>query len=277
MSMLTVTNLCKEYPGFSLKDVSFSLEDGKITGFIGRNGAGKSTTLKCLLDLVHPLSGEISFFGRPLKGNEISVKEKTGCFLGGSDFYPNKRIKTIVNIASGFFSDWDQTAFDSYMREFSLDQNKTPAQLSEGMRVKFQLALALSHGSKLLILDEPTSGLDPVSRDEILDIFLTLCDRGVTIFFSTHITSDLDRCADNIIYIRNGQIVADTTLQGFVSSYKEVELDTDSTDSKFIGIKREKHGFSALVKSTEAESLGLKASQPDLEQIMLHLEKESQK
>ena len=207
-AILEVRDLVKRYPGFTLDHVSFSLEEGKITGFIGRNGAGKTTTIKSMLNLIHRDSGEISYFGVPLSGNEKEIKQKIGYSTGTVSWYPRKKISEIVEVARSFYPDWDEAAYRKYMEMFGIDENKKPIELSEGMKVKFNLLLALSHRAAVLILDEPTSGLDPFSRDELLELFKTLKEHGVTIFFSTHITSDLERCADNIVYISSGEIIA---------------------------------------------------------------------
>lgn len=220
MSILEVKNLYKQYPAFFLDRVSFTLEAGKITGFIGRNGAGKTTTLKCLLNFVHPDEGEISFFGKNFLENELEIKQKIGFVSGGISYYPRKKLKLIAKVTKSFYANWDDHAYREYMSLFELDENKTPAELSAGMKVKFSLALAMSHGAKLLLLDEPTSGLDPVSRDELLDVFLELAKRGATILFSTHITSDLDKCADHIIYLKSGRVVAASTIAEFVQDYQ---------------------------------------------------------
>lgn len=227
MSVLEVKNLCKKYPAFELKNVSFSLEKGKITGFIGRNGAGKSTTLKSLFNFVHPDSGEVIFFDNNFRGNEFEIKQRVGFVSGGIDYYSRKKIKTITAITKSFYDKWNDDAYTKYMAMFKLDENKTPAQLSAGMKVKYALTLALSHNAELLILDEPTSGLDPVSRDDLLDVFMELCENGITILFSTHITSDLDKCADNIIYIKSGMLLAESDIKSFADSYKVLELTKD--------------------------------------------------
>ena len=216
MNIVELTDVCKTYPSFRLKEVSFSLEKGKITGFIGRNGAGKTTTIKSMLNLIHTDSGEISYFGVPLSGNEKEIKQRIGYSTGTVRWYPRKKISEIVEVTRSFYRDWDENAYRKYMELFGIDENKKPIELSEGMKVKFNLLLALSHKAEVLILDEPTSGLDPFSRDELLGLFRTLKEHGVTIFFSTHITSDLERCADNIVYISGGEIIADCSKTDFV-------------------------------------------------------------
>lgn len=220
MKVLKVENLCKEYPGFRLEDVSFSMEAGTIMGFIGRNGAGKTTTLKSIMNMVHAEKGSIEFFGLDLRENETYIKQRIGYAGGAVDYYKKKKISKLMEITKSFYPLWDDALCQKYMKLFSLDAGKTPSQLSEGMKVKLNLAMALSHGAELLILDEPTSGLDPVSREELLEIFRYLKTQGVSILFSTHITSDLDKCADDITYIRDGRIVYTGGIEGFCGGEK---------------------------------------------------------
>ena len=208
MDIVEIKEINKMYPAFALKNVSFSLEEGMITGFIGRNGAGKTKTIKSMLNLVHADSGEISFFGMNLYDHETEIKQRIGYSTGTVSWYPRKTIREIVAVTKTFYPNWDEAAYRRYLAFFGLDESKKPIELSEGMKVKFNLLLALSHRAEVLILDEPTSGLDPFSRDELLDLFGELKAHGVTILFSTHITSDLEKCADNIVYISKGEIRA---------------------------------------------------------------------
>ena len=219
MSIVEVRNLRKEYPSFLLKDVSFSVGQGRITGFIGRNGAGKTTTIKSILNLVHPDGGEIRFFGMPLPGHEAEIKKRIGYSTGTVSWYPRKKIRDIVDIVRHFYETWDDGAYRKYLGLFDLNEDKTPLELSEGMKVKLNLLIALSHRAEILILDEPTSGLDPFSRDELLGLFAELREHGVAIFFSTHITSDLEKCADDIVYISHGEIVSAMPKADFTAEY----------------------------------------------------------
>lgn len=277
-TVLEVRKLCKHYPAFTLKDVSFSLEKGKITGFIGRNGAGKSTTLNSLLHFVHPDEGEILFWGDEISTKEMEIKQKIGFVSSGMTYYPNKKLKVVTNVTKSFYKEWDEKAYQNYMKEFQLDENKTFKQLSMGMKIKYALALALSHNAELLILDEPTSGLDPVSRENLLEIFMSLCDSGKTILFSTHITSDLDKCADNIIYIRNGRIVEKSTLSEFVNAYRLVEYKekelTGEQSQMLVGKRRNKNGWTSLVRAEQADNFKEQITEADLDAIMVHLESE---
>ena len=215
MDILKVVQLSKAYPGFQLQDVSFRIEAGTIMGFIGRNGSGKTTTLKSIMNMVHMTSGYVELFGLNMAENEKAIKQRIGYAGGTVDCYKKKKIKKLLNITKKFYTNWDDTVCTKYMALFSLNEDKTPSELSEGMKVKLNLAIALSHGAELLILDEPTSGLDPVSRMELLEIFKHLKAQGVSILFSTHITSDLDQCADDITYIRDGHIIYTGSMENF--------------------------------------------------------------
>lgn len=219
MSIVELKGVRKDYPAFHLNSVSFALEEGKITGFIGRNGAGKTTTIKAMLNLIHTDGGEVRYFGLPLSQHETEIKQRIGYSTGTVSWYPRKTMREIVDVTKTFYPSWDEDAYQRYLTLFGLDESKKPIQLSEGMKVKFNLLLALSHRAEVLILDEPTSGLDPFSRDELLELFETLKGHGVTILFSTHITSDLERCADNIVYISHGEIRAACSKEGFMQEY----------------------------------------------------------
>lgn len=216
MAVLEVKGLSKQYPEFLLDGISFSLEEGRIMGLIGRNGAGKTTTLKSIFNIVHKSGGEIKIFGFDMPGDEQKIKTLIGYTGGAINYYQRKKLKDIAAVTRRFYTNWDDDAYRRYSDAFSLNEEKTPLQLSEGMRVKFSLTLALSHNAKLLILDEPTSGLDPVSRAELLDTFTYLKEKGVSILFSTHITSDLEKCADDITYIAKGSLIASMPLERFL-------------------------------------------------------------
>jgi ABC-2 type transport system ATP-binding protein len=280
MEILSVQNLSKHYPKFDLKNVSFSLEQGYIMGFIGRNGAGKTTTIKSILRLVHPTSGTVSVLGKDFATDEFACKQQIGLVLGQATYFPTKKLKVIADVTRRFYPEWDASAFDGYLKRFDLDPDKTVKELSDGMRVKFALALALSHNAKLLILDEPTSGLDPVSRDDLLELFQELIENSErSILFSTQITSDLEKCADFITYIKKGELVASTTKDDLIASYKIVKGTgaqlTDALSSKLIGCKKNSFGFTALMRTSDLPLAdGLEIAPSDLENIMIHIEKE---
>ena len=279
-NVLSVRGLTKRYDKFALKDVSFDVRRGEIMGFIGRNGAGKTTTLKSLMNYLHPDAGEIDFFGKPMTGNEIEIKRRTGFVTGGVDYYMRRKLRAITDVTRGFYPNWDEAAYKRCIAAFSLDEDKTPAELSAGMKVKYNLALAMSHRAELLLLDEPTSGLDPVSRDELLDVFLGLKREGVSILFSTHITSDLDKCADRITYIRAGEIQACCALEELVNAYVVAEIPEDAIGgipaNLLIGAKPARRGFSALVRKSDAAKLNIATTPAALDDVIVHMEKEAQ-
>ena len=279
-TVLQVRGLCKNYPAFALKNVDFSLEAGRIMGFIGRNGAGKTTTLKSILGLVHPDAGEIRYFGLPFASNEHQIKEQIGYAAGGTSYYQRRRVGEIAKMTASFYPTWDDAAYRGYLERFSLDEGKCLRELSEGMKVKFLLTLALSHHARLLLLDEPTSGLDPVSREELLEIFLTLAGEGVAILFSTHITSDLEKRADDITYIQKGRILASKSLEAFRQDYRLVRQTgglTAEQQAAVLGCCREKAGDTLLITAQDMPLFAAyDVTQPTLEEIMVHLEKEGE-
>lgn len=227
-AMLCVQNLCKHYPGFSLENVNFTLASKHIMGLIGKNGAGKSTTLKSILNMVSPESGSVEIFQKDFRKHEKECKQRIGVVFGGIDFYPLKKLSAITAVTQKFYADWDQEQYQKYIKRFSLDENKKFKELSNGMKVKYLLALALSHHAELLILDEPTSGLDPVSREELLHVFRQIVkNENCSILFSTHITSDLDKCADDITYIQNGRVLKSADKDTFLRSFEHLKTPED--------------------------------------------------
>lgn len=278
MLALDIRNLNKKYPNFQLKDVSFQLEKGYIMGFIGVNGAGKTTTIKSILNMIQLDSGEIGILGKNMAEHELELKQEIGCAFGGIDFYTRSKMKTLTDMIKRFYTNWDDDTYYTYLRRFKLDENKKIAELSTGMRVKYSLSLALSHGAKLLILDEPTSGLDPVSRDDLLDVFQELVLEGeISILFSTHITSDLEKCADFITFIQNGQIVHSADKEDFIASYRLLsgeENQINQVKDRLISYKMNSFGFTGLIRSKDFNpSPGIKATAPSLEEIMIYFAK----
>ena len=253
MEILRLDGLCKQYPAFRLDNVSFSMEAGTIMGLIGRNGAGKTTTLKSMLHLVHPDAGKITICALDMDTDERAIRSRIGFVSGGASYYQRKRLRELTNVTKDFYPDWDSERYARLVRQFSLDESKRVCELSEGMKVKYQLAVAMSHKAELLILDEPTSGLDPVSRDELLDTFLTLCEQeGVSILFSTHITSDLDTCADTITYIQNGRVAVSEKKQALTGAYLSVQGPDAACGAalreKLIGARSHKGELDALIR-----------------------------
>jgi len=276
-TVLSVRNLRKQYPEFLLEDLSFDLLPGTITGLIGRNGAGKTTAINSILSFVHPDSGEVLLRGLPAAEDPQRFRQGIGFVSAGMTYYTRKKLQVITRVTKSFYPAWDVAQYRKYLQAFRLSEDKKPAELSNGMKIKYALALALSHGADLFILDEPTSGLDPVSRDELVEVFLRLKDEGKTILFSTHITSDLEKCADRILFIQNGRLRADDSLDAFRGGYRIVEVQGEvpaDLRAAAQGICRVRDGYTVLVsaQANPAES-GREAT---LEEIMIHLEKEAE-
>lgn len=205
---LEILNLNKRYKDFQLNNVSFSIGKNTICGFIGINGAGKTTTIRTMLGLSKPDSGIINIFGKKFTGKEKEIKESIGVVFDSSVFYEELTIKEMKYIISKAYKKWNDETFHNYLEKFKLDINKEIADLSKGMKMKLSLAYALSHNPQFLIMDEPTGGLDPLIRKQVLDILLEYKSLGNnSVFFSTHITSDLDKVADQLVMIHNGEII----------------------------------------------------------------------
>lgn len=278
-SMLKITNLNKSYPSFSLKNVSFEVKPGQIVGFIGRNGAGKTTTLKAIMNLIHYESGEITVFDKDMNAYELENKQRIGFALSELDYYPNKTIRQLMDVTKRFYKNFDEKKFNEVCKLFNLDVNKKLEELSSGMKVKYSVAVALSHNAELLILDEPTSGLDPVSRDEVLDIFREIVKSGErAILFSTHITSDLDKCASNIAYIHNGEILYSGTKKDFINSYMFVKDKSKNKEleKEYIAYKELDDRIEGLIEPSKAKLFkdkNIEVKEPDLEEIMVYLER----
>lgn len=207
-SALTVSGLTKRYEGFTLADISFEVPQGTITGLIGENGAGKSTTLHSILGLVHRDGGEISILGAQAEGLQPEARENIGVVFDGTNFSEELTPKRLNKVLKGVYSSWDEGYFLALLNKLSLPVSKKIKSFSKGMKAKLSIAAAFAHHPKLLILDEATSGLDPVMRDDMLDMFLEFVqDEENSILLSSHITSDLEKVADHIIFLHEGRLI----------------------------------------------------------------------
>jgi len=279
-NILEVKNLTKKYEGFMLDNISFNLERGYIMGFIGPNGAGKTTTIKLLMNLTKKDAGEIKFFeGLDSIKHERQIKQRIGFVYDENHFYDELTLSEMKNIIAGFYSRWDDDAFSKYMKRFELPPGKKIKELSKGMKMKYSLAIALSHNAELIIMDEPTSGLDPVFRREILDILSDLLqDENKSIFFSTHITKDLEKIADYITFINDGKIVFSESKDKIMESYSIVKGGNELLDQdiikEFVGLKENRFGFEGLTKdiSKVQKLLGndVIIEKPSLDDIMVY-------
>lgn len=275
MNALKVKNLTKVYPEFTLDKVSFSVPTGHIVGLIGRNGAGKSTTLKGILRLISA-EGRVEVFGKDMNEEELAVKQMIGYVGGGFRFYPRNTLLSVRKNYAAFYSDWNQEKYEKLLAQFQLSETKRVKELSDGMRVKFSIALALSHGAKLLIMDEPTSGLDPLSREEFCDILLEIVrEQEVSVLFSTHITSDLMRIADDIVYISQGKLLLEQPLQQLLCKYSLAHFSCleRAKETNAIGIKAVKDGYEGLLLRGESVAGDVVLTDATIDHIMVHLER----
>lgn len=276
-NILEVEGLNKSYQNFSLQDVSFSLPEGCITGFIGINGAGKTSTLKSILGLTTKTSGNIHLFGMDMATNEKEIKERIGIVLDDGGFYDELNLSEMKNIVASAYKSWDEKEYRAYLERFSLNPKQKINTLSKGMRMKYALALALSHKAELLIMDEPTSGLDPLIRSQLLDILKEFMDNGGHgVFFSTHITSDLDKIADMLIMINNGRIIFQEEKDTLLDEYRIVKGDIKDlhidTEKLLMNIDRTIFGFTAITKYADKVKKIMPDSiieRPTIEDIML--------
>ena len=275
MNALEVKGLTKVYPEFTLDKIGFCVPQGHIVGLIGRNGAGKSTTLKGILRLI-AAEGAVSVFGKNMDVDELAAKQMIGYVGGGFRYYPMNTLATIRKVYASFYPMWNQGKYERLLAQFDLSERKKVKELSEGMKVKFALALALSHGAKLLIMDEPTSGLDPLSREEFCDIVLQLVhEEGVSVLFSTHITSDLMRIADDIVYISQGRLLAACPLKELLGKYRLGRFASlaEAAEAKAIGIKSVKDGYEGLLLLDNLKSGNAEITEATIDNIIVHLEK----
>ena len=275
-NILKIENLCKAYPSFSLKNVSFSLPQGSIMGFVGENGAGKTTVIKAALNLISRQSGNIEILGMDINTQEKAIKEQIGVVFDENNFADTLTPAYIGNIFKNIYKNWDMPVYENYLRRFNLQRGKTVKELSKGMKMKLCIATALSHHPRLLILDEATSGLDPIVRDEILDIFLEFIqDEKRSILFSSHITSDLDKIADYITCIHQGEILFSENkdvLLYHMGVAKCSQQQLKQISPYVLRVRQGQFGCQALVKDRQA----LLREQPDIivdpasiEEIML--------
>lgn len=205
---IEIKNLCKSYRDFALKEVSFTVPQGAVVGFIGENGAGKSTTINCILGAVNPDGGSIRIFGKDSGALTEEERAGVGVVLGEECLPKNLNLRQIGKIMADFFSGWDAQVYEGYLARFSLPSDKKYKDLSKGMKQKAAVAVALSHGVRTLVLDEATVGLDPVARDEILDILYDFMqDETHSVLISSHIVSDLEKICDYICFIHRGKVV----------------------------------------------------------------------
>lgn len=274
--LLSVRGLTKNFDRFSLQELSFSLPEGCITGFIGANGAGKTTTLRTILDLIHKDSGNVRIFGLDMATDARAIKDRIGVVLDDGGFYDELSLGEMKRIIAPAYSRWSDEDFQRWLDHFRLDPHQKIATLSRGMRMKYALALALSHNAELLLMDEPTSGLDPRVRRQLLRILSEFMgDGGKGVFFSTHITSDLDQIADVLVMIDDGRIVFEADKDTLLDQHPLIKGDratlTPDHRALFLSLEENAYGFNGLARSPEALDVFPDAlvERPTIEDILL--------
>lgn len=248
--ILRMNNVSKSFERFTLNDVSINIKENCITGFLGKNGAGKTTLIKIILGLLHKDGGNITYFNNPsLK--EKDIKERIGVVLDDGYFYEKLSLDQMRDLVAAAYKNWDENKYKTYMRRFKLNGSQSIKSLSKGMKMKYALSLALSHNADLLIMDEPTSGLDPEVRRELMTILKEyIQEEGKAVFFSTHITSDLEQVADEVIIINNGKILEQRNKDELLEEYRLIkgskEILEYIQEKDLTLIDKNNYGFTAI-------------------------------
>ncbi len=275
---IEIENLTVKYDGFTLDNISFNVAKGSIMGFIGQNGAGKTTTIKALLNIIKRDAGTIRMLGLDNIKDEIAVKEQVSAVFDELPFHDQLNAKNINTILKEIYKEWDSDIFKAYLDRLALPERKKIGDFSKGMKMKLQIATALSHNAKLLIMDEATTGLDPVVRNECLDIFQEyLQDENHSILMSSHITSDLEKVADSVTFIHKGKLLLtgykDDVLEthGVIKCKKSAYKDIEPCD--IISARLTDFGAEVMIKNKivcRDKYAGLVLDNTTLEEIMLY-------
>lgn len=282
MNVIEVKDVSLQSSVFSINNLSFSIPQGFVTGFIGANGAGKTTIIRMIMDIIEPNHGHISIFGEQIANKPKWIKNKIGFVYSEVYFNQQWTAKKLEKMVSPFYTDWDSQAFKNYLEKFNLPFNEKIKHFSTGMKMKLSLALALSHHAELFILDEPTAGLDPIVRNEVLEILQSeLLDEHKTLFISTHIISDLEKIADYLIHIKDGEIIMQDFRHQLQEQYSIVQGDNQDLDEElnrlFLYKEVKSTGFVGFTKQAQVfkELFGKKVNikQPTIEELMIYIEK----
>ncbi len=256
MNAIEIKNLCKSYKNFKIDNLNLTLPGGYIMGLVGENGAGKSTTIKLILDMVHKDSGSITVLGRDNNDNFELTKEDIGVVLDEVGFSLYFNAKEIDKIMSCTYKNWNSSQFKAYLKKLSVPTDKPFKDFSRGMKMKMGIAVALSHNAKLLILDEATNGLDPVVRDEVTDLLMEFTrDENHSILISSHIVSDLEKICDYIAFIHNGRVILCEEKDRLKEDYAVINCTeyqlSELNKSAVIGARKTAYGATAVVKRNE--------------------------
>lgn len=285
MNIIEMQNITKTLGTFHLELSELNVQQGYITGFIGENGSGKTTTIKLLMNMLFADSGHIRILGMDMPKQATAIKQAIG-YMGDQMGYPEKmRLQQLKNCIAPFYGNWNDKLYQKYIQHFRLDENKRYNDLSKGMRKQFDLIMALSHHPQLLLLDEPTANLDPLARDQFLDILLDQMDHDdLSVFFSTHITSDLDKVADDIIFLHHGRLLMTDTRDHLLETHRLVKgkssLLIPEVERTFVHVQHNGFGFEGLCSDWQRtyELLGDEAiyERASLEDIFIHYVARSQ-
>ncbi|MBQ9947312.1 MAG: ABC transporter ATP-binding protein [Oscillospiraceae bacterium] len=275
---IEIKGLCRKYPQFQLKDISFNVPCGTVMGFIGENGAGKSTTIKAILGLLNKGEGSIKVLGEDAADLSPAVKEKIGIVFDGLSFPETLNAVQLDKVMAGLYKTWNSEVFFGYLKRFDLPLKKKFKGFSRGMQMRLSIAAALSHDPQLLVLDEPTSGLDPVMRSEILDIFLEFMqDETHSILLSTHITSDLEHIADYITFIHKGELIFTQERNEMRDKYRILKCTPEDVErmdkADIIGMKKTRFTVEVLTDAADKYP-DIVADIPSIEDIMVYYVKE---
>ncbi|MEB5762212.1 phenol-soluble modulin export ABC transporter ATP-binding protein PmtA [Staphylococcus haemolyticus] len=282
MNVIEVKDVSFQSSAFSINNLSFSIPQGFVTGFIGANGAGKTTIIRMIMDIIEPNHGHISIFGEPIANKPKWIKNKIGFVYSEVYFNQQWTAKKLEKMVSPFYTDWDSQAFENYLEKFNLPFDEKIKHFSTGMKMKLSLALALSHHAELFILDEPTAGLDPIVRNEVLEILQSeLLDEHKTLFISTHIISDLEKIADYLVHIKDGEVIMQGFRHQLQEQYSIVQGDNQDLDEElnrlFLYKEVKSTGFVGFTKQAQVfkELFGKKVNikQPTIEELMIYIEK----
>lgn len=279
---LEVKNVSKNFSKFKIDNISFSLPKGYIMGFVGANGAGKTTTLKLILNMIKRDGGKINVFGLDNIKDEEVIKENIGVVFDTAYYLDDWNLYDVEKAVSMFYKNWDRKIYDNYLKKFNLTPEKKVKELSRGMKMKLMIAVAFSHNAKFLILDEPTGGLDPVARDEFLDILRSYIeDEEKSVIFSSHISSDIEKVADYITYIKNGRIIYTGEKDDLLEKYCIIkggrEDISESQKKNIIGLRVYNTGFEGLIEVNKVKgfSNNIIIERPTLDDIIVFMNKEA--
>ena len=277
MSAIKIKNLSKDFKDFSLNIKELDIKEGYVTGFIGPNGSGKTTTIKLIMNMLKKDNGTIEILGKEYKECDLYIKEQIGYVGDYSGYLHDAKISIIKKNISRFYKIWDEELYKKYINKFKLDENKTYKELSKGQKKQFELAIALAHHPKVIIMDEPTANLDPLVRNEFLEILQERIEvDNASVFYSTHITSDLDKVGDYLVFIYKGKIILEGDKYSILEEHSIVrgkkDLLNHETKEVFISVSENSFGFEGLARNKKEayEIFGEEVvyDKPNLEDIL---------